>query len=144
MFELYPDQMEGLSVANDSLHHILCKQKGYQCEDGIDCNPECADLEYCMRVNMIVNRNKTSTPFARTTNNGYFGYNINKQILDQKNEQINTLKLHSLNNRRSILFLKSRQHDYERFKDSIATKDVARISTLVSTCISQGHSISSK
>ncbi|KAJ7872417.1 hypothetical protein B0H13DRAFT_2349454 [Mycena leptocephala] len=59
----------------------------------------------------------------------------------ERNEQLNKLKLESLNLRRRLATLARKMDDFERLLMAIATKDAPRIHAIIGTAMRNGASV---
>lgn len=64
-----------------------------------------------------------------------------KKELDAKNEKINSIKLETLNLKKSNMTLHNQLSDYKRFSLLIAQNDIPRIHQLVKSCIKSNYGI---
>ncbi|KAJ7817650.1 hypothetical protein B0H13DRAFT_1578983, partial [Mycena leptocephala] len=75
------------------------------------------------------------------TNYKFLSHDQLREFLIKRNEQLNHLKLESLDLRRRLTTFARKMDDFERLLMAIATKDVPRIHAIFETAMRNGASV---
>ena len=126
IFSYEPELLYNIKFENGVFHHPICQQNSYKLIDQMDSNVnvECERLEFNTTLTSIFDR---SDDAAKQLNYRFLTYEQLKRSNADKISQIDSLKLESLNLKRSHVFLKNQNNDYIRLRNFIATNDIPRI-----------------
>lgn len=136
------DRQWRINVEKSSFHHVKCYKNN--CLINVDDNNEtcnhCEQLQFNMDLKALIERSRNDPP--SNTIYKFLSFNQLVNRLDNKSNQINELKLNSLNLLRNNLNLINRTSDYKRLMILISANDIPRIKQLISACLKSNISIS--
>jgi hypothetical protein len=127
-FQLFELEKHNINYTfeNGVFHHKSCCQDGYQLriESSQTANECCQALEYNVHLQKIIQR---AHEIKKHSNYKYFTHSQIKELLNEKNELINQLKMKNLNITRQNLILNKINTDYKRFFDLVASNNIENL-----------------
>jgi hypothetical protein len=140
-FQLFELDSENISFSfeNGNFHSNVCRKNNYLLfVEAKNVNTPCINLEHNQYLSNILKRAQQCEKF---TKNSYMTYLQLKNEIDQKNDQINSLKLNQLNMRRSYIVLQNKQTDFKRFVILLSQNDIPRLNNLLNVCLKSNFGI---
>lgn len=143
-FQVFDDESEWLCqlskrivFENGVFHSVDCYKNKYLLIDKqskLRINDECDKLKTNKRLASLISVSESS---KKQTNHKYLSYNQLKSTIDKNLDDINNLKLQSLNLKRENLSLRNRNDDLKRLINLIANNELARVNVIIKTCLKQ-------